>query len=163
MLKNRQFSSYIIVALLALSSNLFAQTSTNGLNAFWIEAERQVREGDFEAYSNSFHPNAILVNGISKNSIPIKEALDRWEKGFEDTRQRQMKASVEFRFSETVFGTSSAYQKGIFHYTSEYIGQSPVSVFIHFEVLLTKSNSIWEILMEYQKDYATIEDWNSLE
>ena len=163
MLKNRQFSSYILVALLALSSNLFAQTSTNGLNAFWIEAERQVREGDFESYSNSFHPNAILVNGISKNSIPIKEALDRWEKGFEDTRQRQMKASVEFRFSETVFGTSSAYQKGIFHYTSEYIGQSPVSVFIHFEVLLTKSNSIWEILMEYQKDYATKEDWNSLE
>ena len=163
MLKNRPFSSYIIVALLTLSSNLFAQTSSNGLNAFWIEAERQVREGDFEAYSNSFHPNAILVNGISKNSIPIKEALDRWEKGFEDTRQRQMKASVEFRFSETVFGTSSAYQKGIFHYTSEYIGQSPVSVFIHFEVLLTKSNSIWEILMEYQKDYATKEDWNRLE
>ena len=163
MLKNRPFSSYIIVVLLALSYNLFAQTNTNEINAFWIEAERQVREGDFEAYSNSFHPNAILVNGISKNSIPIKEALDRWEKGFEDTRQRQMKASVEFRFSETVFGTSSAYQKGIFHYTSEYIGQSPVSVFIHFEVLLTKSNSIWEILMEYQKDYATKEDWNSLE
>lgn len=163
MVINRPFSSYTIVVLLALSCNLFAQTSTNELNAFWIEAERQVREGDFEAYSNSFHPNAILVNGISKNSIPIKEALDRWEKGFEDTRQRQMKASVEFRFSETVFGTSSAYQKGIFHYTSEYIGQSPVSVFIHFEVLLTKSNSIWEILMEYQKDYATKEDWNSLE
>ena len=163
MVINRPFSSYTIVVLLALSCNLFAQTSTNELNAFWIEAERQVREGDFEAYSNSFHPNAILVNGISKNSIPIKEALDRWEKGFEDTRQKKMKASVEFRFSETLLGTASAYQKGIFHYTSEYIGQSQVSVFIHFEVLLTKSNGIWEILMEYQKDYATIEDWNSLE
>jgi hypothetical protein len=163
MLKNRPFSSYTIVVLLALSCNLFAQTSTNELNAFWIEAERQVREGDFEAYSNSFHYDAILVNGISKNSIPIKEALDGWEKGFEDTIQGQMEASVEFRFSETLLGTASAYQKGIFHYTSEYIGQSQVSVFIHFEVLLTKSNGIWEILMEYQKDYATIEDWNSLE
>ena len=163
MVINRPFSSYTIVVLLALSCNLFAQTSTNELNAFWIEAERQVREGDFEAYSNSFHPNAILVNGISKNSIPIKKALDGWEKGFEDTRQKKMKASVEFRFSETLLGTASAYQKGIFHYTSEYIGQSQVSVFIHFEVLLTKSNGIWEILMEYQKDYATIEDWNSLE
>ena len=163
MVKNREFSTYTIVLLLALSSSLFAQTSTNELNAFWIEAERQVREGDFEAYSNSFHPNAILVNGISKNTIPIKEALDDWEKGFEDTRQRQMKASVEFRFSESILGTSTAYQKGIFLYTSEYIGQTPINVFIHFEVLLTKSNGIWEILMEYQKDYATRKDWNRLE
>ena len=162
MLKNRQFSSYTLV-LLTLSSSLFSQTSTNELNAFWIEAERQVREGDFEAYSNSFHYDAILVNGISNNSIPIKEALDGWEKGFEDTRQRQMKASVEFRFSETIIGTSSAYQKGIFFYTSEYAEQSPVSVFIHFEVLLTKSNDIWKILMEYQKEYASYEDWNGLE
>ena len=163
MLKNRPFSYYTIVVLLALSCNLFAQTSTNELNAFWIEAERQVREGDFEAYSNSFHSDAILVNGISKNSIPIKEALDGWEKGFEDTIQGQMEASVEFRFSETLHGTESAYQKGIFQYTSENIGQSPVSVFIHFEVLLTKSNGIWKILMEYQKDYATKEDWKRLE
>ena len=163
MLKNRPFSSYTIVVLLALSCNLFAQTSTNELNAFWIEAERQVREGDFEAYSNSFHSDAILVNGISKNSIPIKEALDGWEKGFEDTIQGQMEASVEFRFSETLHGTESAYQKGIFLYTSEYIGQTPINVFIHFEVLLTKSNGIWEILMEYQKDYATKEDWKRLE
>ena len=74
-----------------------------------------------------------------------------------------MKASVEFRFSESILGTSSAYQKGIFFYTSEYTEQSPVSVFIHFEVLLTKSNDIWKILMEYQKEYATHEDWNRLE
>ena len=74
-----------------------------------------------------------------------------------------MEASVEFRFSETLLGTASAYQKGILHYTSEYIGQSPVNVFIHFEVLLTKSNGIWKILMEYQKDYATKKDWKRLE
>ena len=160
----KQFRLYLILVLLVPSSILFAQTNNNnGLNAFWTEAERQVKEGDFKAYSASFHHDAILVNGISKNSIPIKEALDGWEKGFEDTRLGQMKASVEFRFSETIIGTSSAYQKGIFFYTSEYAEQSPVSVFIHFEVLLTKSNDIWKILMEYQKEYATHEDWNRLE
>ena len=160
----KKFSLYLILVLLVPSSILFAQiNNNNGLNAFWTEAERQVKEGDFEAYSTSFHHHAILVNGISKNSIPIKEALDGWEKGFEDTRLGQMKASVEFRFSESILGTSSAYQKGIFFYTSEYAEQSPVSVFIHFEVLLTKSNDIWKILMEYQKEYATHEDWNRLE
>ncbi len=161
----KKFSLYLILVFLVPSSILFAQTNNNnnGLNAFWIEAERQVKEGDFEAYSSSFHHDAILVNGISKNSIPIKEALDGWEKGFEDTRLGQMKASVEFRFSETILGTSSAYQKGIFFYTSEYAEQSPVSVFIHFEVLLTRSNDIWKILMEYQKEYASHEDWNGLE
>ena len=35
MVINRPFSSYTIVVLLALSFNLFAQTSTNELNAFW--------------------------------------------------------------------------------------------------------------------------------
>ena len=160
----KKFSLYLILILLVSSSILFAQINdNNGLNAFWIEAERQVKEGDFEAYSTSFHHDAILVNGISKNSIPIKEALDGWEKGFKNTRLRKMKASVEFRFSESILGTSSAYQKGIFFYTSERTEQSPVSVFIHFEVLLTKSNDIWKILMEYQKKYATHEDWNRLE
>ena len=160
----KKFSLYLILILLVSSSILFAQINdNNGLNAFWNEAERQVKEGDFEAYSTSFHHDAILVNGISKNSIPIKEALDGWEKGFEDTRLGQMKASVEFRFSESILGTSSAYQKGIFFYTSEYTEQSPVSFFIHFEVLLTKSDDIWKILMEYQKEYATHEDWNRLE
>ena len=160
----KKFSLYLILILLVSSSILFAQINdNNGLNAFWIEAERQVNEGDFEAYSTSFHHDAILVNGISKNSIPIKEALDGWEKGFKNTRLRKMKASVEFRFSESILGTSSAYQKGIFFYTSERTEQSPVSVFIHFEVLLTKSNDIWKILMEYQKEYATHEDWNRLE
>ena len=160
----KKFSLYLISVLLVPSSILFAQTNNNnGLNAFWTEAERQVKEGDFEAYTASFHHDAILVNGISKNSIPIKEALNGWEKGFEDTKLGQMKASVEFRFSESILGTSAAYQKGIFFYTSEYAEQSPVSVFIHFEVLLTKSNDIWKILMEYQKEYATHEDWNRLE
>ena len=160
----KKFSLYLILVLLVPSSILFAQTNNNnGLNAFWTEAERQVKEGDFEAYTASFHHDAILVNGISKNSIPIKEALNGWEKGFEDTKLGQMKASVEFRFSESILGTSSAYQKGIFFYTSERTEQSPVSVFIHFEVLLTKSNDIWKILMEYQKEYATHEDWNRLE
>ena len=160
----KKFSLYLILILHVSSSILLAQINdNNGLNAFWIEAERQVKEGDFEAYSTSFHHDAILVNGISKNSIPIKEALDGWEKGFKDTRLRKMKASVKFRFSESILGTSSAYQKGIFFYTSEYTEQSPVSVFIHFEVLLTKSNDILKILMEYQKEYATHEDWNRLE
>ena len=110
----KKFSLYLILILLVSSSILFAQINeNNGLNAFWIEAERQVKEGDFDAYSISFHHDAILVNGISKNSIPIKEALDGWEKGFKDTRLRKMKASVKFRFSESILGTSSAYQKGI--------------------------------------------------
>ena len=160
----KKFSLYLILILHVSSSILLAQINdNNGLNAFWIEAERQVKEDDFEAYSTSFHHDAILVNGISKNSIPIKEALDGWEKGFKDTRLRKMKASVKFRFSESILGTSSAYQKGIFFYTSEYTEQSLVSVFIHFEVLLTKSNDILKILMEYQKEYATHEDWNRLE
>ena len=63
----KKFSLYLILILLVSSSILFAQINdNNGLNAFWIEAERQVKEGDFEAYSTSFHHDAILVNVCHK-------------------------------------------------------------------------------------------------
>ena len=74
------------------------QNPKQELDAFWEEASRTVEEGDFEGYANTFHPDAILVNGISGNSYPISNALQGWKQGFDDTKAGEMKASVEFRF-----------------------------------------------------------------
>ncbi|MGB0347052.1 MAG: hypothetical protein ACPGGA_06180 [Balneolaceae bacterium] len=144
-------------------SSLVAQTNAVvEIEAFWIEAERQVTEGDYEAYAASFHRECILVNGISGNSIPIQVALDGWKEGFDNTKAGNMSASVEFRFSESALGESTAHQTGIFLYKWQNEGEEPQEVYIHFEALLTKLSGEWLMLMEYQKAIATIKEWDAL-
>ncbi len=148
---------------LILVTNVWAQsTSTAEIESFWEEAERQVTEGDYEAYAASFHEEAILVNGISDRSFPIQTALDGWKQGFEDTKSGKMTASVEFRFSNHIHGELSAHETGIFRYAWQNEGEEPQEVFIHFEALLTKSTGQWQMIMEFQKAIATEEEWDSL-
>ncbi|MEL0010351.1 MAG: hypothetical protein VW868_02170 [Bacteroidota bacterium] len=143
--------------------NLWAQNPiTDELTNFWREAERQVTEGDFEAYSKSFHPEAILVNGMNNTSIPSQRSLDGWKAGFLDTRAGIMKASVRFRFSDQSVGDSSAHFTGIFRYEWQNSGEESQIVFIHLEALLTRSRGQWQMLMEHQKALASEDEWGSL-
>lgn len=147
-----------------LVQTLSAQTSvTDEIVAFWVEAERQVSEGDFVAYAASFHKEAILVNGINSSSIPIQTALNGWKQGFEDTKNQTMNASVQFRFSDWALGQHSGHLSGIFLYTWGVPDEPSQQVYIHFEALLTRSNEKWQILMEYQKALATKEEWEKLQ
>ena len=146
-----------------LITNVMAQSNpSDEIAVFWEEAERQVTEGDYDAYAASFHKEAILVNGISGNSIPIQVALDGWKQGFDDTKAGKMSASVEFRFSENSIGETAAHQTGIFLYKWQNAGEEPQEVYIHFEALMTKSMGEWTMLMEYQKAIATKEEWELL-
>ncbi|XWN38608.1 MAG: nuclear transport factor 2 family protein [Balneola sp.] len=132
------------------------------LDQFWDEASRTVKEGDFKGYSDTFHSDAVLVNGISENSYPIAEALEGWKKGFEDTKAGKMKASVEFRFSKRFHSETTAYETGMFKYSSQQEGAQESTVYIHLEALLIKADRKWKILMEHQVSVGTKEQWNSL-
>jgi len=151
----------VLFFCLLLSTNLIAQSE--GIAAFWEEASRSVAEGDFEAYAATFHKEAILVNGISGTSFPIQRALDGWEQGFNDTKAGKMKAEVEFRFSDRFHGETSAHEIGMFRYWWQNEGEEAQEVFIHFEMLLTKSTGEWTVLMEYQKSMGTEEEWKKME
>ncbi len=153
----------VLVFSLFLISNAIAQTPVAEITQFWIEAERQVKEGDFEAYAASFHEEAVLVNGISGSSVPIQVALDGWKEGFDNTKEGLMTASVEFRFSENAIGESTAHQTGIFKYAWQNQGEEYQEVYIVFEALLTKSTGKWTMLMEYQKSITNVEEWKKLE
>ncbi|MBO6536170.1 MAG: nuclear transport factor 2 family protein [Balneolaceae bacterium] len=154
----------LILFSLFISSHVLAQSTVNPeINAFWKEAERQVIEGDFEAYVASFHAEAVLVNGISDQSYPIQTALDNWKQGFDDTKSGKMTAEVEFRFSNQIHSATTAYDTGIFRYAWQNEGEEAQEVFIHLEALLIKSDGDWTILMEYQKSIATVEEWEALE
>jgi hypothetical protein len=131
------------------------------LDAFWSEASRTVKEGDFPGYSATFHQAATLVSGSSKTSYPIAKALARWKPGFMDTKAGKIKASVEFRFSQRIGDETTAHETGIFLYSTVDAEGKPTKAYIHFEALLVKRGG-WKMMMEYQKSKATAEEWEKL-
>ena len=52
------------------------------LDAFWARVSRAVAEGDYAAYAATYHPDAVLVNGLDGKSYPIADALEGWREGF---------------------------------------------------------------------------------
>jgi Domain of Unknown Function (DUF1080) len=135
---------------------------TKELDAYWAEVSRAVNEGDFEAYSATCHPGAVLVSGTKKVSYPMAQALARWKKEFDDTKAGTMKASVTFRFSHRYGDATTAHEEGVFLYTQAVEGEKPKEEYIGFESLLVKEEGKWKILMEYQKVVVTRADWDAL-
>lgn len=132
------------------------------LDAYWAESSRTVREGDFEAYADSYHEDAVLVNGIRGTSYAISEALDGWKEGFDDTRDGKMTAAVDFRFSERLISENTAHETGIFRYTSQMEGEEESVALIHFQSLTVKKDGRWVMMMEYQIATATDAEWTAL-
>jgi len=128
------------------------------LDAFWAEVSRTVSEGDFEAYAEAYHEDAVLVSALAGTTHPISQALSGWKQGFLDTRTGSVKASVEFRFTRRLSDATTAHEVGIFRYAVENADGQRTEQFIHFEALLVKTNG-WKMLMEYQKAMATPEEW----
>ena len=132
------------------------------LNAYWAEVSRSVGEGDFEGYTATCHTEGVLVSGVKQTSYPLTLALQRWKSGFDATRAKRMKASVQFRFSQRLHDDTTAHETGIFRYTSRGEGDEEVVQYVNFEGLLRKTATGWKIVMEYQKSMASEEDWNAL-
>ena len=130
------------------------------LDAFWTELARTVNEGDFEAYSNTYHEDAILVSESSGSSYPIANALGGWEQGFIDTKSGKLTASVEFRFTQRLNDSTTAHETGIFKYSSKpQDGEWNIS-YTNFESLLIKKEG-WKAMMEFQQSPATEAEWNA--
>ena len=131
------------------------------LNAYWAEASRSVKEGDYAGYSATCHPLGVLVSGTKKTSYPLSQALAKWKPGFEDTKAKKMQASVEFRFSQRAHDATTAHETGVFRYATIKDGEETVA-YIHMQGLLLKTKDGWQIMMEYQKSAATEAQWKAL-
>lgn len=155
-----------ILALLGCSNFLSAEDAKGPkieeLTAFWAEVSRSVHEGDFEAYVATCHPEGVLVSGVKKSSSPLSEALVRWKKEFIATKSGEMNANVEFRFSQRLGDEATAHETGIFLYSGVAPDGKKIEEYIHFEVLLVKTDGHWKTLMEYQKSKATRQEWEAL-
>ncbi len=147
----------IAAVLLALPATSPAQVTTE-LDEYWAEVSRKVAEGDFEGYAELYHPDAVLVMK-SSGTVPIAGALAGWKQLFVDTHAGKAMAGVEFRLTERLNDATTAHETGMFRYTFEpEEGDDAVSL-VRFEALLVKRDGRWLMVMEYQKDPATDEDW----
>jgi ketosteroid isomerase-like protein len=132
------------------------------IDAFWNEVERAVREGDYQAYCATVHPDAVIIAGSKQVSYPLEQALIRWEKDFENTKSGELKGKVSFRFAKRYRDTSTAHESGIFRYTSTPKDGEVTTDYISFEALLVKKDGRWQMLMENQIGPASEEEWEAL-
>ncbi len=132
------------------------------LDAYWAEVSRAVGAGDFMAYEATCHPEGVLVSGSKKTSSPLADALKRWKKEFDATRNGEMKASVTFKFSQRFGDATTAHETGMFLYSATGPDGKETQEYIHFEGLLVKRDGRWKILMEYQKSKGTRAEFDAL-
>jgi len=159
----------IFLLPLFLCTSLMASTPSDKNNArlaqldtYWAEVSRSVREGDFEGYKATCHPQAVIVSISKKNSTPLTVALARWEKEFSDTKSGKIKATVTFRFSQRLGDETTAHETGIFFYSTINTKGERTQEYLRFETLLVKREDGWKTLMEYQKTQATQQEWDAL-
>ena len=152
----------LLIVLLFIQFIYAQDIIINELDAAWKKLENTVSTGDFRSFKSVYHQDAVLVNGITKNSYPIKNAFEGWEKGFIDTKSEEIIANLDVKFSERLFDEITAHETGIFHYYTINKNGDKNETSVHFESLLVKKNNKWKIVMEYQKSRTTETEWNSL-
>jgi len=152
----------LIAGVLLAFALLFPITSRAqdaDLDAFWTEVSRTVGEGDFDGYAATYHEDAVLVSGGGGVSYPISDALAGWKPDFDRTRRGEVSARVAFRFSSRLTSPTTAHETGLFRYRMDAPDSDAVDAIVHFEALLVKKDGRWLMVMEYQKEPGTAEEW----
>ena len=151
---------FIITLFLSVQSARAIDDVNDELDAAWDKIKISVSNGDFRSYKSVYHRDAILVNGITNKSYPIKDAFAGWKQGFEDTRSGKITAQVDVMFSQRLTDKTTAHETGIFHYyTIDNKGKQNDS-YVHFESLWVKKNNKWFMMMEYQKSTTDKVEWD---
>ena len=132
------------------------------LDTYWAKVSRAVREGDFDGYKATCHEKGVLVSGTKKTSYLLSKALVRWEKDFTAAKAGEIKAKVEFRFSQRFGDETTAHETGIFLYSFTDPEGRWKQEHVHFQALLLKGKDGWKIMMEYQKSKAKKVEWDAL-
>ena len=126
----------------------------------WSVISQAVANADIEAMASTYHPDAVVVS--AEKTSPIKSTLVNWGEGMKKAAKDGTKASVSFRFASRIDNDSSAFETGIFKYTSIDASGKETRMFMNFETLLVKKDNRWLYLMEHQLDESDETSWNNL-
>ncbi|MFK7933938.1 MAG: hypothetical protein AB8G22_10545 [Saprospiraceae bacterium] len=158
-----QSNSAIQQDTLLLQQNPPTDERIESLNAYWAALAKTAAAGDFEGMKSLYHADAVLVK--PDTTIAISDAFQfRWKKEIMEVKNGIRKNALEFRFSKRIGNDVTAFEKGIYYYTSmeTATGKMLGDSYVHFETLLVKENGQWVALMEHQKMEATEEEWKLL-
>lgn len=152
----------LIFTLLFQLSAIADEQVTQELNATWAKMSKAVAEGDLASYRAAFHPDAILVLGDKKTSYTIEKAFQRWQHDFAKTKSGQVTTRVDFRFSHRFHDNETAYEIGMFYFSTVDKEGNRKDHYVELEALLKKHAGKWLMMMEYQKAASTKEYWQKL-
>ena len=126
----------------------------------WMVLVESVRNDNIAQMASAYAPDAVLVTPNSTRAM--RDALAGWGRDMVANKAKGTAARVEFRFSRRLDGATTAFESGIFNYTTiDRAGVAKPGLY-PFEELLVKKDGHWQILMERQFAAATQADWDKL-
>jgi ketosteroid isomerase-like protein len=156
-------AALLLALALTSASNLPSQPrpTSAAIDAdVWAPISASVVNKDIAAMGRVYHPDAVVVS--NNGTQTIRSTLVRWGEGMVADKAKGLRATVEFRFSKRQDDGETAFEVGVFKYTS--IDKAGVSTprYVQLEALLVKRQGKWVFLMERQLDTVTEAVWNSL-
>ncbi len=119
-----------------------------------------VKRDDIVGMGKTYHPDAVVVT--PGGTTAIKPTLERWGRDMVTNRAKGTTATVEFRFKRRQDGATTAFESGLFKYTTTDNAGVKTPGIYPFEQLLVKIDGRWRILMERQFAQVTESDWAKL-
>ena len=126
----------------------------------WAPVSASVANDDIVAMGRPYHPAAVLVT--KAGTKPIAAALDGWGKDIVVAKKNGVRATVEFRFSARRDDATTAFETGIFKYSTTDRAGAATPRYVELEALLVKHDGKWRIVMERQLESTTETAWNAL-
>jgi uncharacterized protein (TIGR02246 family) len=156
----------LAVALLALLAPiapiaLLAQSSSKAIDTeVWSVISATVARNDAAGMAATYHPDAVYVG--ANGTLLIKTQLVKWGKDMADAQKKGDKAAVEFRWSKRQDDAETAFESGVFKYTTLPKSGAGASRYVTFEALLEKHQGKWRMVMEHQIAPTTADVWNRM-
>lgn len=148
--------------LLAPLATLAEEASSTEIDAqIWHVISRTVAEHDIEGMAAVYHSEAVLVHG--KGTVPIATQLASWGEDMEQMRTAGTSARVSFRFGTRQDDEQSAFETGIFRYSTTDASGAETASYVGLETLLIKKDGAWLIVMERQLGAVDESAWNALQ
>lgn len=152
-------SCLICLSLLPITATASEKQSFSTDNHY-RETVRAIAEVNFKIMAATYHPDAVFVS--EKKSVPISVALEVWKKWGEGIQKEGGSAIISLRFSSRKISETTAFETGIFRYTTIDKAGAEITYYQHIQYLNVKKNGQWLTLMEYQLTRATEAEWNAL-
>lgn len=166
----KKLNIILLLVIFLFQANGFTQESNStfdsreeSLNKYWADLAEAAKEGNFEGMKSLYHQDAVVVK--PDTTFAVSRAFKvRWKKEILEVKNGKRANTLAFRFSKRIGDNNTAFEKGIYHYTSVDTATGNVigDAYIHFETLLVNVNNRWVALMEYQQQEATETEWNAL-